>query len=258
MRQIASLSILVLAPTASAAPAVSKVEAIATQHAIHRGEPTVLEVRVTNTSAEKRTFTMWSCSWADLWRSDDAAIAVQGSDCDKNFAKVFELAAGASDVRTLGVVAVGDAAFGAHAVKLGWKAIGAKDTSWTAAIAFEVVEVSAEITVSHTKVATGGHAFSLANTTKRPLQIRGELTVQRSVDDAWTDLSPMQLSCDAVPPKCVTLEADKPLATREWQATTCAQCNCDKNGPVVRGKYRVVAHACDGKRDYVGDAVSLP
>jgi hypothetical protein len=255
MARLLTLSLLLeLASTAGADPVMIKVEASATQHAIHRGESAVIEVRVTNVSSEKQTFHIMNCAWRDSWRTDDRGIVVEGVGCEKNFEIELALAPGASDARKLAVVVTGDAAYGVHGVRLGWRPIGAKAITWSAPIAFDVVEVSTDVAVTSSK----GYTFSLVNTTKRPLQIRSELTVQSEFEDSWTDLSPMDVSCGATPPMCQTLEPGKSLTTREWQATTCARCICHGNALAQRGNYRLVVHSCDGKQDYVGGAITLP
>jgi len=256
--QLALILAIAVAGTASAGPLGVKVEARTTQSAIHRGESAIVEVLVTNTTGTTQTFHIMSCSWDESWRSDDRGFTTVGLvACAKNTETVLSLAPDETDLRKLAVVVANDAAYGSHVVRLGWSPIGAKATEWTAPLAFDVVEVSSDVGVTAKRIADRRYTFSIANATKRALQIGGLFTMQKDVSGAWAELSPMDASCDVAPPTCITLEPGKPFETREWEGMSCSRCGCSANVVVPPGNYRLVVHSCDGKRDYVGGAITL-
>jgi len=258
--RLALVLAMAAAGTASAGPLGVKVEARVTQSALHRGESAIAEVLVTNTTSTTQAFRIMSCSWDDSWRSDDRGFTTAGLvACAKNTETVLELAPDETDLRKLAVVVANDAAYGSHVVRLGWSPIGAKATEWSAPITFTVVEVSSDVAVTAKRIADRRYTFAIANATKHPLQIGGLFTVQGDAGGAWADLSAMDASCNALPapPTCMTLEPGKPFETREWEGMSCARCVCAANVILPPGNYRLVVHSCDGKRDYVGGAITL-
>jgi hypothetical protein len=242
---------------ASATTPATTIDAGLAPGTIHRGEAFGVRVRVTNTSSAPQKFRIMSCSWAEQWRSNDPQIASLGWACDKNFETTLELAPGAIDTRTLQLTATDKASLGAHTLRVGFTPIGAAATLWSPEFTVQVAEVAKDLAITST-TKQRETTFKLANTTKQPIEIREQLTVQRYFEYTWTDLSPLSASaCAPNPPACTTIAPGKHATPMTWAGTVCAQCDCSRNGPAQPGTYRLVAHACDGKRDYVSREITL-
>jgi len=258
MRYLAMVLAFCLAPldTGATTPAAT-IDASLAPGTVHRGEAFGVRVRITNTSGAPQKFRIMSCSWPEEWRSSDPQIASLGWPCDKNFETTLELAPGAIDTRTLQLTPTAQASSGAHTLRVGFTPIGAAVALWSPEFTVQVAEVSKDLAITST-TKQRETTFKLANTTKQPIELREQLTVQRYFEYTWVDLSPLSASaCAPNPPACTTIAPGKQLAPAAWAGTVCAQCDCSRNGPAQPGTYRLVAHACDGKHDYVSREITL-
>jgi hypothetical protein len=258
MRYLLVLLGICLAPRSAGAttPTVT-IEASLAPGTVHRGEAFGVRVRITNTSGVTQKFRIMSCSWADQWRSNDPQIGPPGSNCDKNVEIALEIAPAAIDTRTLQLTATDKAPLGSHTLRVGFTPTGAVATLWSSELTIQVAEVAGDLKItSATKQRQT--TFALANTTKQSIEIREQLTVQRFFEGTWVDLSLLSASaCAPNRPACTTIAPGKRLTPAAWAGTVCAQCDCSRNGPAQAGSYRLVAHACDGKRDYVSRDITL-
>jgi hypothetical protein len=217
--------------------------------AAHRTESFAVTVAMVNPGQTAETVGIWSCSWQQQWKTDDPQIGVAGSDCDKNFPTTVSLAAHARDTRTLRAIVSYKAGLGAHDLRLGFTPTNGT-TIWTGKITVTVIDVGSDLTITNKGVLT--------NTSATAIELGEHLQVQRLFEGAWTDLSELSASACAAPqPTCVTIAAHKTLA-RPWDGNVCALCNCDRNGRAQPGTYRIIAHACDGSRDYLGAEIVQP
>jgi hypothetical protein len=246
-------SIAVAAPTKTVT-----IEATAAQARIHRGDSFGVTLRTTNTTGVAQSFRIMNCAWPDSWRSDDVQLVSTGVECDKNFEITLTLAPGDVDTRTLMVVAAKDASYGAHAVHFGFTPIGAKATVWSTAASLQVIAVASALKISDVHRKPREIAFTLTNTSSRPIQVADHLVLQHDVDSSFTDMTWMSASsCAAPPPTCTTIAPGASLTPSIWPGMTCAQCVCHANTFAEAGQYRLIAQSCDGTIDYIGRAVSL-
>jgi hypothetical protein len=247
-------SVAVAAPTQTVT-----IEAVPSQARVHRGDSFGIELRTTNTTSVPQSFRIMNCAWADSWRSDDAQLASTGVECDKNFEITLTLAPGDVDTRTLMVVAAKDASNGAHAVRFGFTPIGAKTTVWSTAASLQVIAVASDLKISDVHRKPREIAFTLTNTTSRPIQIADHLVLQHYPNYLWSDMTWMSAtSCASTPPVCTTIAPGASITPAIWSGMTCTQCVCHANTFAEAGQYRLIAQSCDGTIDYVGAAVSLP
>jgi hypothetical protein len=256
-----SLLVVIALPSAAVAAPTKTVtiEAVPAQARIHRGDLSAITLRTTNTTGVSQSFRIMNCGWPESWRSDDPKLASMGADCDKNFEITLTLAPGDVDTRTLTVVAAKDASYGAHAVRFGFTPIGAKDTVWSTATSLQVIEVASGVRIADVHRKPREIAFTLTNTTSRPIQIADHLVLQRYIGSSFTDMTWMSASSCAAPlPACTTIAPGARITPEIWSGMTCAQCVCHANTFAEAGQYRLIAQSCDGSDDYVGRNMSLP
>jgi len=257
MRPLFVLIALQSAAVASPTKTVT-IEAVPAQARVHRGDSFGISLRTTNTTGVPQSVRIMSCSWAESWRSDDAQISPEGGVCTKNFEITLTLAPGGVDTRALTMVAAKDASFGAHAIRLGFTPIGAKDTVWSTAASVQVIESASGLKISDTHRKPREIAFTLTNTTSRPIQIVDHLVLQHYPDYLWADMTWMSATSCSSPPTYITIAPGASITPEIWSGMTCAQCGCHANTFAEAGQYRLIAQSCDGTVDYVGAAVSLP
>ena len=126
---------------------------------------------------------------------------------------------------------------------------------WSAPITFQIRELAHDVTISSAATGKRTFTFALTNNTHRPIQIADRLVLQRSVDGTWVDLTwTSASSCrnDTNGSGCVELGPGTTLSPEPWGGMTCMQCVCHANTFAEPGRYRLVARACTGDRDFVG------
>jgi hypothetical protein len=126
---------------------------------------------------------------------------------------------------------------GTHSFRVGFTAIGSHDTLWSNPASVSVIAARQEVKTSARHLAPREIAFSLTNTTNKPIEIADHLVLQRQLfGHLWVDMTWVSASACAAPPVgCVTLA---PGATRDaatWLGTTCGQCVCHANTPAEAG-----------------------
>jgi hypothetical protein len=97
-------------------------------------------LKITNTTKTMQTFTAWSCSWGDQWRSNDTALTWDPWDCDKNAPTPVGLAPGRSRTWKLDMFAIDTAKLGTHSVRMTFTPEGGGKTLTSNAIAITVVK----------------------------------------------------------------------------------------------------------------------
>ncbi len=255
IRALVALGFLVAVAHADPRPLLVEATASAT---VHPHETFAVTVSIVNPGQTTATVGIWICSWEQQWQTDDPQIVVGGADCTKNFPTTISIAPHDRDTRVLQAFVTAKATAGKHDVRLAFTAVDhdgkPQGTAiWTGKITVTVIAVSADVAI------TGkGTTFTLANRTAHPLEVAEQLQLQRFFEGAWTNLSEASASgCAAPQPRCVTIAAHASLA-HLWSGDVCAQCACDRNGRAQPGRYRLIAHACDGSHDFVGSEIELP
>lgn len=254
MRWMFLIAALVVSRLASAAPPTRTVtiEAVPVQTRVHRNDVVSVRLQTRNTTDHTQAFRIMTCSWQDEWRSDDPQLVPGGADCAKNFAFTLTLAPGAVDVRVLALHVDTGASLGAHAFRLGFTAIGRKDTVWSTPATVRIVAVGAGVRLSARYDLPDHIVFTVTNTNPQSIELADHLVLQRLVDGEWADMTWVSATgCAAPPVTCTVLAPGGSIASAPWLGMTCGQCICHASTPAEPGEYRLVARSCHGDVDYV-------